>query len=98
MDTTDLIGKHLLIYTQGVELEHATFMRVDRVEDISGRLFLIGIQPHELLGRENWQSRMETFMAWDTVTQFHIFEDYDSFQTVCQSSSKEGWLGLFRGT
>lgn len=97
MDADKLTGKHLLLYTQGVDLQHATLMAIDRVEEISGRLFLVGTQPHNLLGRDNWQGGMETFLAWDTVTQFHVFEDYDSFRAACNESRGEGWLGFLRG-
>ena len=83
METADLVGKFLLMYTQGVDLHHPTSMSIDRVEEISGKIFLIGKQPSDLLGRENWLGNIETFLAWDSVTQFHVFNDYKAFKEVC---------------
>ena len=96
MDITNLIGKFALIYTQGVEAQYAAVITVDRVEEISGRTFLVGMQPTELCGRENWLGGKECYVAWDSVAQMHIFDDYESFESGSSSDGNSGFFGLFK--
>lgn len=82
MEITNIIGKYLLVYCQGIDIQHPTLILVDRVEDIAGKLFVIGKQPDELFGAGNWLGGIDTYIVWGSVVQFHIFEDYESFMLL----------------
>lgn len=70
-------------------------MVIDRVEDIEGRQFVVGVQPANVNGQENWLGNKETFIAWDAVAQFHVFDNYEEFENSIKEEKSEGLFGLF---
>ncbi len=88
MHLEDLIGKFILVYHAGGDVQYPTTMTVKNINHIEGKVFVSGFQPKDIMGAHNWLSQVETHIAWDTVAQFHIFENYKSFQKA--GSQKEG--------
>ncbi len=96
MDIEDLIGKFVVIYLTGGSVKYPTVMRVNQVEDIAGRLFLIGSQPKRLMEIRNWLGEVETHIAWETVAQFHVFNDYKAYKKAVSNNTGDGFFNRFK--
>ncbi|MCX7546201.1 hypothetical protein [Marinicella gelatinilytica] len=94
--TIDLIGKFLVIYVMGGDVKYPTSMLVKNVEEIANRTFIIGKQPESIMGLYNWLGEVETYIAWENVTEFHIFDDYESFQKLASNHPSGGLFSKFR--
>ncbi len=96
MEAVDLIGKFVVVYVAGGDCKYPTIMVINHVDEIAGRLFLSGSQPKELSGTHNWLGEVETHMAWDNVAQFHVFDNYESFQDATSNQQGGGLFDWFR--
>lgn len=97
IDNADLIGKFVLLYCQGVDVQYATGMTIEKIVSILNREFLVGKQPTSLCGKNNWQSGHLTYVAWDSIVQMNIFDDASSFESQASADNTGSFFGLFKG-
>lgn len=91
----ELIGKFILVYYVGGDVKYPTTLTVESINHIEGKVFVSGFQPKNIMGAYNWLSQVETHIAWDNVTQFHVFDDYKAFQKA-GSQTKRGFFGRIK--
>ena len=96
MNVTDLIDKFVVFYVVGGDVKYPTMMEVKQVEDIAGRVFLSGSQPQNIMGLYNWLGGVPTHIAWDQVTQFHVFENYKSYKQIVSEDQGGRFFDRFK--
>jgi len=75
----DFMGKILLLYTlnpaqamqNGTALEYAEF------KTFSNRLFIVGSVP--VIGSHEWDSNLQSAVAWDAVQSYLVFESKQDY-------------------
>ncbi len=63
---------------------------------MTGRLFISGSQPQKILGSYNWLGAVPTHIAWDQVTQFHVFENHKTFKQKATDGQGGGFFDRFK--
>lgn len=91
----DLVGQFVLFYVAGADVQYPTAMQVNQVQKIDGRVIISGRQPEKLMDIQNWLGQTDTHIAWDAVTQFHVFADYETFKQQ-QQGLESGFFGRFK--
>ena len=73
MELQEIIGKYLLIYTVGGDVSYPTLLMLEDVVKVAGRVFVVGVQPEQIIGADNWLGNIGTHIAWDTVFTIPCF-------------------------
>ncbi len=74
-----LEGNILLVYTRfsGPQAASGVPLQAARVENILGRLFIVGIVPQET---NDWAAGLKTCLAWDEVAHFVLFPSLHEYR------------------
>ena len=86
----DFTGKILVLYAQnpGQAMQNGTALEYPEFKTFGNRLFIVGRVPD--IGSDEWDSNLQTAVAWDAVQSYLIFESKQDYIVRLQKGRLAG--------
>lgn len=76
-----IAGKCLVIYVAGGDPRQPTVVEASGLVEFAGRMFVVGKEVARIGGVENWLSGAETYIAVESISLFHLFENLEEYES-----------------